>query len=143
MDRETLINLTADIVASHVANNSTSIADVSRLVETVHEALSDLSQPRMQSTGKTPVVPIKGSVKPDAIVCLECGRKQKMLKRHLQTAHGLTPEQYRSDYGLTISYPMTTAAYSQLRRNLAIASGLGKKSAKSNAKNASRSKTSS
>jgi len=130
MDQETLLGLTADIVASHVANNATPLGDVSRLVTIVHEALSGLSKPVEQPVLKTPAVPVKNSVKPDFIVCMECGKKQKTLKRHLQTAHGFTPEEYRSEYSLPITYPMVAPNYAQVRRELALSIGLGTKGKK-------------
>src|SRR5690349_16557875 len=107
-DRSLLIEHTADIVSAHVANNTVALSDVPALVTRVYEALAGLSepQPEPQAEGKTPVVSARASVKPDFIVCMECGRKQKTLKRHLQTAHGMSPDQYRKDYGLPASYPM-------------------------------------
>jgi len=140
MDRETLAGLTADIVASQVANNATAVGDVSRLVEIVHEALSGLTNPMGQPQPKTPAVPVKNSVKPDSIVCLECGNKQKMLKRHLATAHGMTPDEYRLAYGLPGTYPMVAPNYAQLRRELALAIGLGRKNIKRTGKSRGRRK---
>lgn len=130
MDQETLLGLTADIVATQVANNPTPVGDVSRLVQIVHGALSGLTKPVEQPVLKTPAVPVRNSVKPDFITCLECGKKQKMLKRHLQTAHGFTPEQYRSEYSLPITYPMVAPNYAEVRRELALAIGLGTKGKK-------------
>lgn len=131
MDREALVVLTADIVAAHVANNAIVVSDVPRLVETVHGALSGLSHPaEPPQQKKTPIVSIRASIRPDYIVCLECGRKQKMLKRHLQTAHAMSPDQYRSDFGLPAGYPLTAPNYSKLRRDLAIANGLGTRNTK-------------
>lgn len=128
MDNETLLTLTADIVSAHVANNTVSVSDVSGLVQRVHEALSTLGQPASEeSAEKVPVVSIRASIKPDYIVCMECGKKQKILKRHLQTAHGMTPDQYRKDYGLPSSYPMVAGNYSERRRTLAKETGLGRK----------------
>jgi predicted transcriptional regulator len=132
MTPKELVELTADIVAAHVTNNTVAITDVSNLIQQVHAALAGLGQVAGEGPqGKSPVVSIKASVKPDYIVCMECGKKQKMLKRHLQTAHGMTPETYRKDYGLPSSYPMTAANYSEKRRGLAVASGLGRQSRKS------------
>lgn len=128
MDNETLLTLTADIVSAHVANNTVAVADVSGLVQRVHEALAGLGQPAGNDVSeKVPVVSVRASVKPDYIVCMECGRKQKILKRHLQTAHGMTPDQYRKDYGLPASYPMVAGNYSERRRTLAKEAGLGRK----------------
>ena len=127
MDRDQLVTLTADIVAAHVTNNTLAVGDVGTLVQKVHEALVQLGQaPAPEAVqAKVPVVSVKASVKPDYIVCMECGKKQKMLKRHLQTAHGMTQEQYRSDYGLPRDYPMVAPSYSSRRSELARSLGLG------------------
>jgi predicted transcriptional regulator len=125
-----LIILTADIVSAHVANNSVSVGDVGHLVQRVHEALASLNQPADQSpAAKVPVVSVRASVKPDYIVCMECGKKQKTLRRHLQTAHGTTAAQYRQDFGLPDTYPMTAPNYSEQRRAMAKTIGLGRKKA--------------
>ena len=127
MDQEQLINLTADIVASHVANNTVAIGDVANLVQGVHGALLSLGSPAEDApVEKKAVVSIRASIKPDYLICMECGGKHKMLKRHLQTAHRMTPEQYRHDYGLPREYPMVAPAYSEQRRTLAHSIGLGK-----------------
>ena len=129
MPDQDLIALTADIVSSHVANNKVSMTDVPMAVQRVYEALSGLTGPAAEepAEAKVPVVSVRASVKPDYIVCMECGKRQKMLKRHLQTAHGMTPSVYRKDYGLPDAYPMTAPNYSESRRNLAHAIGLGHK----------------
>lgn len=128
MEQDSLITLTADIVAAHVANNSVAVGDIGNLVRQVHEALSRLGAPLTQEVAeKVPVVSIKASVKPDYIICMECGRKQKTLKRHLQVAHGMTPQEYRKDYGLPDSYPMTSPEYSRRRQKMAVEHGLGRK----------------
>lgn len=126
-----LIELTAEIVSAHVANNTVAVGDVANLVQRVHEALTSLGQPAAQPEAerKTPAVSVRASIKPDYIVCLECGRKQKTLRRHLQTAHGLTPEQYRAEFGLQSSYPLTAPNYSKRRGEMARAIGLGRKRA--------------
>lgn len=121
-----LISLTADIVAAHVSNNKVSTGDIGSLVERVHAALSALGTPAEKPAQKIAVVSVRASVKPDYIVCMECGAKQKTLKRHLQTAHGMTPAQYRADYGLPTSYPMVAPNYSETRRSLAKSIGLGR-----------------
>jgi predicted transcriptional regulator len=130
-DQAQLIELTADIVSAHVSNNSVAVGDVANLVQRVHEALAGLgAAPAEQGPQKKePVVSVRASVKPDYIVCMECGKRQKTLKRHLQTAHGMTPQQYRSDYGLPDSYPMVAAEYASMRRDIAKAIGLGRKKA--------------
>lgn len=128
MDNETLLTLTADIVSAHVSHNSVAMNDLAGLVQQVHSALAGLGQAvEAEPEAKVPVVSVRASIKPDYIVCMECGKKQKMLKRHLLTAHGMSPEQYRSDYGLPASYPMVAETYSDRRRTLAKAIGLGRK----------------
>lgn len=129
MENEQLVQLTADIVAAHVANNNVAVGDVGNLVARVYEALSGLEKPADtgQAAEKTPVVSVRASIKPEYIVCMECGAKQRMLKRHLMTAHKMTPDQYRSDYGLPREYPMVAPNYSEQRRTLAHAIGLGRK----------------
>lgn len=148
MEKPELLNLTADIVSAHVGHNSVAVADVASLVQRVHAALSALSAPEApaEPEAKTAVVSIRASIKPDYLVCMECGKKQKTLKRHLSSAHSMTPAQYRSDYGLPKDYPMTSANYSQQRGDMARAIGLGRKPAdgasieKSKAKAAARKK---
>lgn len=128
MKNEQLVELTADIVSAHVANNTVSVSDVANLVQRVHEALVSLGTPAVEPRQeKTPVVSVRSSIKPDYLVCMECGRKQKTLKRHLQNAHGLTPDQYRTDYGLPRDYPMVAPDYSKRRSEMAQAIGLGRR----------------
>jgi predicted transcriptional regulator len=129
MENEQIVQLTADIVAAHVANNNVAVGDVGNLVQRVYEALAALDQPAAepQQAEKTPVVSVRSSIKPEYIVCMECGAKQRMLKRHLMTAHQMTPEQYRTDYGLPREYPMVAPNYSEQRRALAHSIGLGRK----------------
>ena len=128
MEHETLITLTADIVSAHVANNNVAVGGVATLVQQVHSALAGLGQAQEQApVGKIPVVSVRASVKPDFIICMECGAKAKMLKRHLMTAHGMTPAAYRADYGLPREYPMVSPNYSARRGDLARASGLGRR----------------
>jgi predicted transcriptional regulator len=128
-DDDTLISLTADIVCSHLENNRVAVGDVPNLIQQVHSALAGLGAPAVDKPQekKTPVVTARASIKPDYLVCMECGKKQKTLRRHLQTAHGLTPDQYRADYGLPRDYPMTAATYSETRRTMAHSIGLGRK----------------
>lgn len=130
MEHEDLVSLTADIVAAHVANNNVAVGDVGALVAKVHEALSGLGRPEEAPIPeKRALVSVRASVKPDYLVCMECGSKQKMLKRHLTTAHELTPQQYRADHGLPRDYPMVAPNYSEQRRALAQSIGLGRKRA--------------
>ena len=129
MNNEDLVTLTADIVSAHVSNNNVPISDLPTLVQRVHEALASLGnrEAAAEETKKTPAVSPRSSIKPDYLTCLECGRKQRTLKRHLMTAHGLTPEQYRADYGLPASYPMAAPNYAEMRRDMAKKIGLGRK----------------
>ncbi len=124
---ELLITLTADIVAAHVSNNSVAVSDVSTLISNVHSALSGLSGDAVPpATPLEPAVPIKASIKRDYIVCLDDGKKLKMLKRHLMTHYGMTPDDYRAKWGLPSDYPMVAPAYAETRRTLAKAIGLGR-----------------
>ena len=125
---ETLITLTSDIVAAHVSNNSVSVDDLAKLITNVYGALSGLGTVEaVPEKALEPAVSIRSSVKPDHIVCLEDGKKMKMLKRHLMTDHGLTPEQYRQRWNLPADYPMVASNYSERRRELAKQIGLGRK----------------
>ena len=125
---DTLLTLTADIVAAHVSNNSVAVNDLPNLIQNVHSALSGIAgngsapEPRPE-----PKVSIRSSVKPDYIVCLEDGKKLKMLKRHLMTHYSMTPDQYRQKWGLSADYPMVAPNYAEQRRTLAKSIGLGTK----------------
>jgi predicted transcriptional regulator len=124
---ELLITLTADIVAAHVSNNSVAVSDVSTLIGNVHAALAGLSgTAAAPETVLEPAVPVRNSVKRDYIVCLDDGKKLKMLKRHLMTHYGMTPDDYRAKWGLPADYPMVAPAYAEQRRELAKAIGLGR-----------------
>jgi predicted transcriptional regulator len=125
---ETLITLTSDIVAAHVSNNSVSVEDVPTLISNVYGALAGLGQaaPLVEALPE-PAVSIRSSVKPDYIVCLEDGKKLKMLKRHLMTHYNLTPDQYRQRWNLPADYPMVAPNYAEKRRELAKKIGLGRK----------------
>ncbi len=124
---ETLITLTADIVAAHVSNNSVAVNDLPLLINNVHQALTGLGGRGVPESKPEPKVPIRSSVKPDYIVCLEDGKKLKTLKRHLMTSYDMTPEQYRDKWGLKPDYPMVAPAYARKRKELALAIGLGRK----------------
>jgi predicted transcriptional regulator len=127
---ESLLRLTADVVAAHVANNSVAVGDIATLVGNVHKALSGLGRAAIAPKPELkPAVSVRTSVKPDYIVCLEDGRKLKMLKRHLRTDHGLSPAEYRAKWGLPEAYPMVASAYAETRRGLALKIGLGRKKA--------------
>ena len=132
---DTLITLTADIVAAHVSNNSVAVNDLPQLIQNVHGALSTLSGSGAAAEAKPePKVPVRSSVKPDYIVCLEDGKRLKMLKRHLMTHYGLTPDQYRQKWGLSADYPMVAPNYAEQRRTLAKSIGLGTKRRKTKGK---------
>ncbi len=126
--KETLITLTSDIVAAHVSNNNVSAEDVTALITNVYSALAGLgaAAPAPEALPE-PAVSIRSSVKPDYIVCLEDGKKLKMLKRHLMTHYSLTPDQYRARWGLQADYPMVAPNYAEKRRELAKKIGLGRK----------------
>ncbi len=126
-----LLALTTDIVASHVSNNTVAIADLPSLIQQVYAALSGLGNaPAPAAARPHPAVPIKKSVMPEYIVCLEDGKKLKMLKRHLKTRYNMTPEEYRDRWGLPSDYPMVAPAYAQQRSDLAKKIGLGTKRSK-------------
>ncbi|KRC81126.1 MucR family transcriptional regulator [Sphingomonas sp. Root241] len=126
--QETLITLTADIVAAHVSNNSVAVSDLPVLIQNVHGALTGLGRVAAEPEVKQePAVSIRSSVKPDFIVCLEDGKKLKMLKRHLMTHYQMTPEQYRAKWNLPADYPMVAPNYAEQRRTLAKKIGLGTK----------------
>ena len=128
---ETILTLTADIVAAHVSNNSVGVSDVQNLIQNVHAALSGLDGVAPAPTVKLePAVSIRASVKPDYIVCLDDGKKLKMLKRHLMTHYGITPDEYRAKWGLPANYPMVAPNYAEQRRTLALKIGLGRKPGK-------------
>jgi predicted transcriptional regulator len=132
---DTLLTLTADIVAAHVSNNSVAVNDLPNLIQNVHAALTGISGSTAAPEPKAePKVSIRSSIKPDAIACLECGKKQKMLKRHLMTNHQMTPAEYRQKWGLSPDYPMVAPNYADQRRTLAKSIGLGTKRRRSRGK---------
>jgi predicted transcriptional regulator len=125
---EMLITLTSDIVAAHVSNNNVAVEDVASLIHNVFGALSGLGQAIViEEKAPEPAVSIRSSIKPDFIVCLEDGKKLKMLKRHLMTHYNLTPDQYRARWNLPADYPMVAPNYAEKRRELAKKIGLGRK----------------
>lgn len=125
---ETLITLTSDIVAAHVSNNNVEVDDVPSLISNVYGALAALGQDgTAEEELPDPAVSIRSSVKKDHIVCLDCGKKMKMLKRHLMTEHGLTIDEYRARWNLGADYPMVAPNYAETRRDLAKKIGLGRK----------------
>ena len=121
------IQLTAEIVSAYVSNNSVSAADIPALINQVHAALTRVSAGQGDAPAEPlrPAVPIKKSITPDYLVCLEDGKKFKSLKRHLRTQYNMTPEQYRERWGLAADYPMVAPNYAQARSQLAKQMGLG------------------
>jgi predicted transcriptional regulator len=128
MNSDTLMELTADIVSSHVGHNSVAAADLPRIIRLVYGALAASRQPAQTIEEKRePKVLVRSALRPDAITCLECGAKMKMLKRHLGSYHGLSPADYRTRWGLPGDYPMTAPNHSAMRQELAKKNGLGRK----------------
>lgn len=126
LDRKYMVSLSATLVAAYVSENTVAIADIPKLITTIYDALSSLGKPKLEvAEHKEPAVPIKKSVTPDYIVCLEDGKKMKMLKRHLKKEFGLTPEQYRVKWGLPPEYPMVAPNYAAKRSEFAKKIGLG------------------
>ncbi len=125
--KETLITLTSDIVAAHVSNNDVAVDDVPSLITNVFTALSGLGSDSTAAEPRPdPAVSVRSSVKKDHIVCLDCGKKMKMLKRHLSTEHDMTPEEYKSRWDLPSDYPLVAPNYAATRRDLAKKIGLGR-----------------
>jgi predicted transcriptional regulator len=123
--KTTLLNLTAQIVAAHVAHNAVAADALPSLIEEVYRTLTNVGDRQPAALQPVPAVPIRKSVTPDYIICLEDGRKLKMLRRHLRTAYNMSPEQYREKWGLPPDYPMVAANYAKQRSSLAKNSGLG------------------
>ncbi len=131
--QDLLLNLTAQIVAAHAGNNQVAGPEMPGLIQLVYAALSGLGATPAPVEPREPAVPIKRSVFPDYIVCLEDGKKLKMLKRHLQTAYNMTVDQYREKWGLPPNYPMVAPNYAEHRSSLAKKIGLGRKPAAASA----------
>jgi predicted transcriptional regulator len=126
--RNELLALTTEIVSAHLSNNGIAPAEVAPLLQTVFDKLNALATGEdAVAVELTPAVPIKKSVTDDYIVCLEDSKKLKMLKRHLMTAYGMTPDEYRAKWGLRHDYPMVAPSYAQKRQELAKKIGLGRK----------------
>ena len=126
--------LAAMIVAAYVRRNQVGSDQIPVLITTVHQALAGLGKPEAEDTGpRTPAVSLRQSVRPDYLVCLDCGRRSKMLRRHLVDAHGLSTDEYRKRWNLRSDYPMVAPAYSERRSGLAKQFGLGRGGLKSSA----------
>jgi predicted transcriptional regulator len=122
-----LLSLTTEIVAAHVGNNSVAVGDLPHLIQEVYRTLASVGTVPAVPERPQPAVAVKRSVTPDYIICLEDGKKLKMLKRHLKTAYNMTPEDYRERWGLAAEYPMVAPNYAQHRSTLAKKIGLGTK----------------
>lgn len=122
-----MLELTAKIVSAHVTNNSVSVDMLPNLIQEVYKTLINIGKEQPEVEKLQPAVPIKKSIAPDYIICLEDGKKLKMLRRHLKTSYGMTPEQYRERWNLPQDYPMVAPNYAQHRSSLAKKIGLGTK----------------
>jgi predicted transcriptional regulator len=122
-----LLELTAEIVSAHVSNNSVPLSDLPGLIQQVYATLAGVGKVAPPAEKPQPAVPVKKSIHPDYIICLEDGKKLKMLKRHLKTAYNMSPEQYRERWQLPPDYPMVAPNYAKHRSSLAKKIGLGTK----------------
>jgi len=127
MSSSELLELTTEIVVAHVGNNSIDMRELPKFIRDVHVTLTTMGTAPTVPEAPKPAVAIKRSVFADYIVCLDCGKKLKMLKRHLKTAHGTTPEEYRQRWGLSSDYPLVAPKYADHRSSLAKQIGLGTK----------------
>ena len=128
-DNNDITSLTARIVAAYVSHHQLPVSELPRLIQSVRDSLQRLTAPAEEAPAKEelrPAVAIKKSVTPDYIVCLEDGKKLKMLKRHLMSSYGITPDEYRAKWGLPSDYPMVAPNYAKARSDLALQLGLGK-----------------
>ncbi len=123
-DTSTIV-MVSEIVSAYVSKNSLPPSELPHLIKTVHDALSSPEQGA--SSAPEPAVPIKKSIRPDYVICLEDGKKLKMLKRHLRTAYDMSPDEYRQKWGLASDYPMVAPKYAARRSELAKKIGLGRK----------------
>ena len=126
-DKPELLEMTADIVSAYVGNNTVSAETLPSLIASIHAALSGVSNGPVEAEPepKEPAVPIRKSINPDFLICLEDGRKFKSLKRHLRTKYDMSPEEYRTKWGLPKDYPMVAPNYAKARSDLAKQMGLG------------------
>jgi predicted transcriptional regulator len=126
-EKSEIIEMAADIVSAYVGNNSVSAADLPSLIQSVHRALSGVTAAAeaVEAAPKEPAVPVRRSIQPDFLICLEDGRKFKSLKRHLRTKYNLSPEEYRAKWNLPKDYPMVAPNYAKARSDLAKQMGLG------------------
>ena len=125
-----LLRMTSDVVAAYVRNNPLQTTELSGVIQTVHSSLAALNGGEAKAEPAKPAVSIRRSVTPDYIVCLEDGKKLKMLKRHLRTTYDMTPDEYRAKWGLPADYPMVAPNYAKQRSAFAKKIGLGRGSKK-------------
>lgn len=141
VSREDVMRMAVDIVASYIGQNATPAAQIPDIIKTVFGSLSALEGGSAESVTEPqkPAVPVRRSITPEAIICLEDGKKLKMLKRHLRTTYGLTPEEYRAKWGLPPDYPMVAPNYAKQRSEFAKKIGLGRKGAPKSSRAATKS----
>jgi len=132
LDSSELLRMTTDVVSAYLGNNTVAASQISEVISTVHEALSRLNteQNEPEAEPAKPAVPIRRSITPEYIVCLEDGKRLKMLKRHLRTTYNMTPEEYRAKWGLPADYPMVAPNYAAQRSEFAKKIGLGRNAVK-------------
>lgn len=125
--KQSLAELTAGIVSAYVSNNAVPVGEIGRLISEVSRQLDQLDKPQGQAPERPePAVTIRRSIGKDHLICLVCGKKQRMLKRHLTNEHQLTPDEYRRLFDLKLDYPMVAPSYAAMRRDLALKIGLGR-----------------
>jgi len=130
IEKAEILELTTEVVAAHVSNNTVAVSDLPQLIKEVYGTLAGLGNETQEAEKPQPAVSVRKSITPDYIVCLEDGKKLKMLKRHLKTAYDMPPDEYRERWGLPADYPMVAPNYAAHRSSLAKKIGLGTKSGK-------------
>ena len=130
-ERPDILRMTTEVVVAYVGNNSLSATQLPDIINTVYGTFRKVHQhlPTTIQRTRRATIPVRRSITPDYIICLEDGKKLKMLKRHLRTIYGLTPEEYRTKWGLPLDYPMVAPNYSKQRSNVAKQNGLGRSEA--------------
>lgn len=130
-DQAGLVQITAKIASAYLSNHTLPVSEIPAVLRAIHGALSTASNPALaQAEAQQPAVPIKRSVAPDTIACLECGQKNKLLKRHLRVEHDLSADEYRAKWNLPVEYPMVAPTYAAARSQMAKSLGLGRRAGK-------------
>ena len=129
MSAEQLLRMTAELAAAYLSNNNPAVSEIPETISAIHQSLAGLNNGLAETEPSSPAVPIRRSVTPDYLVCLEDGKKQRALKRHLRTAHNLSPEDYRRRWGLPGNYPMVAPSYAAVRSAISKKIGLGRRTA--------------